>query len=219
MSNKSFNEQAKGFLGIVVAAIVLIFIVVKIIYWVVTEYVIPFLIGLFLFGLALLLGIILVRLFAKLVAYLTLRRRRRQQIASLSEEISQLEKHVLVTNKRGIADGARLRSLGITGREKYAEQQNAATALADHLQNELDGLNKARARIERKIERRASDKLSRKLEKVNRRTVPLETEIEQLKNNHDIEPDPAFKRKERMYPMISGFDSFISSRFKRNWDQ
>jgi DNA anti-recombination protein RmuC len=106
--------------------------------------------------------------------------------------------------------------LGIAREELIVQVQNTATALADHLADKLDAVNRSRNKTLRKIQRRPSDKLNQKHEKEDKKAAPLVSELERLKLDYYIEADPAFKRKERKYPLISAFDSYVSSLFNKD---
>jgi hypothetical protein len=223
-SSKSFSDKSNEFFGAIVFGIIVIAIVLYIIYKLIVEIIIPVLIVVFLVAVAFVLAVVLVRVLAHLFAYLTLENRCRRKLATLSEKVSQLDAYVSTAEER-ISDWpsqrrhaveAELQQLA-TKREKMNDQiQNTATALADHLADKLDGINKSRTKILRKIDRGGSEKLSRKLEKREGEASLLEAEIERLRTEYYIEPDPAFERKVRKYPTLSKFDRFVASRFNRS---
>lgn len=217
-SSKGFNDKANEFLGIIVFAMILVAIILYIVYKFITEILIPVLIVLFFAGVALIGTVLLVRILAHLFAYLTLEKRCRRKIAVLSENISQLDEYLSATIQRGLAGDAELQRRSVRREELIAQRQNAATALADHLADKLDKVNRSQSRLSRKVARHANDKLLQKLERKNNEAALLEVEIERLKSEYDIEPDPAFERKERKYPRLSSFDRFVSSRFNRTQD-
>ncbi len=226
-SSNGINDKVKEFLATIVVAIIVIYIILYLIYKFITEILIPILIGLFLIALALILTILLVRVLAHLFSYLTLEKRCGRKISDLSEKVSQLDAYIsaagqripdLSARQRSAAE-AELRERDITLEALKIKRRNIATALADHLADKLDGVNRSRNKILRKIDRHESDKLKQKLEKKDEKVSILEAEIERLKIEYYIEPDPAFERKERKYPIISGFDRLVSSLFNRERDQ
>lgn len=225
MGNKStsngINDRFKEFLGLVVLAIVIIWVILYLIYKLITEILIPILIGLFFIALGLALTTLLIRVLAHLFAYLTLERRCRTKLAALGEKISQLDAYISSAGQRiadmpiseRLAAERELRQRDVKYAELQAQKRNVATALADHLSDKLDGVDRSRQRLSRKLDKHESDKLRDKLKRKDEKASLLGAEIERLKNKYYVEPDPAFERKERKYPWISAFDRFVASRF------
>jgi hypothetical protein len=226
-ASKDLNDQIKEFLGLIVLAIIVIFVVLFLIYKFITEILIPILIGLFLLALGLVLTIISVRVLAHLFAYFTLEKRCRRKLAALTGKVSQLDESEATMvermstwpDQRQFTAKAELGRLGIARDELNNQIQNTATALADHLADKLDAVNRSRNKTLRKIQRRPSDKLNQKQEKEDKKAAHFVSELERLELEYYIEPDPAFKRKERKYPLISAFDSYVSSLFNKDSHQ
>lgn len=221
------NDRFKEFLGLIVVGIVVIWIALSLIYKLITDVLIPILVGLLIIALVLGLATLLARGFAHLFAYLTLEKRCRRKIAGLNEKISQLEGYISDAGQRipGLpphqksAAQVELRKREGTREALETERRNIATALADHLSDKLDGVNHTRDKLSRKIESGGGDKLRRKLEEADEEASLLREEIEGLKTDYYAEPDPAFERKERKYPIISAFDRFVFSFVNRGMPQ
>lgn len=218
---KGINERFKEFLGLVVLAIIILFVIVRLIIEFITNYVIPAVIGLFLIILGLVVTVLLIRVFTHLFSRLTLEKRFRRKRGGLNEKVSQLDAYVSSAEQRIPALLATERSAveaGVKDRkakkeELLAERRDIATVLADHLEDRLDRVKGSRESLRRKLNGHGNDKLTEKLKRRNEEASALENEINILWTEYRAVPDPAFERKRRKYPWISAFDRFVASRF------
>ncbi len=222
---KSLADDIRNLVGAIIIAFFVIAIVLYAIVKFITEILLPLLVGLFLIVVAVVLIVISGRLLAHLIAYLTLRKRARRKIVALSKKIFQLNVTDSTLRKQMSAwpsdhvhaIKSDLHRHATTREELEAKRKNVATALANHLANRLDKVNRSQRRLRAKTAAGVSNELSEKLVKKNRKAALLEIRINRLKARYHIEPDPAFERGERMYPMIKGFDRVISISLKRCW--
>jgi len=225
VADKSAADKISDFTG----AIIVLFFVIACIFFMILRFIkeilIPFLIGLFFVLLGVVLAITLVRLLVHLIAYLTFKKRSRLKIAALSKQIFELDAHDSTRQQRMSdwptrerhANQARLQQHALTREELNTKRQNRATALADYLANRLETVNRSRRKLARKTAAGVNVNLSQKLARQDTEASLLEVKINRLRRRYYIEPDPAFERKERMYPVISGFDRFVSNGLKRCW--
>lgn len=203
---KSLADKISELAGAIVGLFLAVVCVISVIYKFIVEYVIPFLINLFLIALGIILTVLIFRILIGLFLYLKLERGCRKKIAKLrKEEAEQREQWERISRcDTQITSGTEPQQLKLTERQQKKMEENY-DRIRKLLHNEVMKL------LDHLGDKHIKASNSTRVKKINK-ADRLKREMEKLIDKYTVVIDPVSERKKRKYPCLYKIDRFFLTR-------